>query len=292
MVYPYMLLDNIGKIQYNKCNQLMICSKRCFMNFNQLETGVHQTIQHVSGKLSVFIRTSEGDITVDATKQRKSASVAKLFILATAFRQVEMQAFALDELVYIDKESMVGGSGIINCLTDTPAYSHRNLLELMIIVSDNTASNILLDIIGIENVNGFAKQIGCRHSRLERKFMDQDAQIDGFENYTSAQDMILLLELFSKGSDFFTVTSRHQMLNILFNQQFKDKLPKRVMEDEQVTFFHKTGELPGVEHDVAIIKYEDKTIEAAVLSEGWETNGPGQKYIAEIGRLLIDYIKS
>lgn len=261
------------------------------MNFNQLEMDIQKTTQHVSENLSIFIRTHEGEITINATHQRKSASVAKLFILAEAFRQVERKTFSLDKLVYIEKESIVGGSGIINYLTDTPAYSYRNLLELMIIVSDNTASNVLLDIIGIENVNGFAKHIGCQHSLMERKFMDQDAQINGFENYTSAQDMILLLDLFSESSGFFTESNRHQMLNILSNQQLNDKLPKHIMDDEQVKFFHKTGELPGVEHDVAIIKYADKTIEAAVLSEGWETNGPGQKYITEIGRLLIDYIK-
>lgn len=262
------------------------------MNFDQLYTGIHDLIGNVTDKISIFIRTRDGDIKINETRPRKAASVAKLFILTEAFRQSENGILSLDEPAYIEQKSMVGGSGVISYITNLPVFSYRNLLELMMIVSDNTASNILLKKVGMKNINNLVRQIGCSESKIERHFMDSKAQADGHENYTSAHDMVSLLRLFTETNDFITKASQMEIREILLHQQLNDKLPKYQDEDDQVNFYHKTGELQGVEHDVAIIKYKEKTIEAAILTEGWEDNGSGQQYIVAIGRLLSSYIIS
>lgn len=262
------------------------------MDFDQLYTAICNSTHHIKDKMSIFIRTQHGDIKINETKSRKAASVAKLFILTEAFRQVEKGILPLDEPTYIGNQSMVGGSGVISYITNPPAFTYRNLIELMVIVSDNTASNTLLDKVGWKNVNNLAMQIGCHESKINRYFMDNDAQANGQENYTSAQDMVILLKLFTEANDFITVTSQKQILHILLHQQFNDKLSRFQDQEGQVAFFHKTGELHRVEHDVAIIKYKNRKIEAAILTEGWEVNGSGQQYIAAIGALLNDYVKN
>lgn len=262
------------------------------MQFNQLNQEICDLTPTDCGHISLFIRTPDGTITLNETMQRKAASIAKLFILTEAFRQAEKGLLKLDDSIVVDQHTLVGGSGVIRYLTNPPVLRYQHLLELMMIVSDNTASNILLDTVGMENINILAEQIGCQQSRINRHFMDMQAQAEGYENYTSALDMFRLLNIYTKKNKFLSDRSRKHMLTILGNQQFQDKLPKFLEESDHVTFFHKTGELQGVEHDVAIIKCKGKVMEAAVLTEGWKNNGRGQQYIAEIGRLLIQYMSN
>lgn len=260
------------------------------MHFNQLYNKINGLTKDVGDHLSIFIHTPDGDIKYNEGKKQKAASVAKLFILTEAFRQVERGSLNLNETVAIDRNDIVGGSGVIGYLTNPPPLRCHHLLELMMIVSDNTASNILLDKVGMENINVFVKQIGCQQSSINRHFMDTTAQAEGYENYTSAQDMVCLLNLYTKENSYLTEISRQHILTILSHQQLQDKLPKYANENDQVVFFHKTGELQGVEHDVAIIKSNHGMIKAAILTEGWKINGSGQAYIAEIGKLLIRYL--
>ena len=259
------------------------------MNFTQLEKAINLQISEVRQSLSIAIHTQDGHIHINAAKKRKAASLAKIPILIEAFRLMEKNELTPEKLIFIEKPAMVGGSGVISYLSDSNIQSYRNLLELMIIVSDNTASNLLLDTIGMDNINKLAQRLNCKQTIMKRKFMDKQAQLDGHENHTSAKDMITFLKLISESNDFLTDRSRKQMLAILSNQQFKNKLAKNINEADQIKIYHKSGELQGVEHEAAIYKYREKKAEVAILSEGWTRNGSAQYYIAEIGRLLIEY---
>ena len=165
------------------------------------------------------------------------------------------------------------------------------MLELMIIVSDNTATNVLLDKLHIDKVNALIQSIGCTETIVERRLMDREGQAAGLDNYTSAKDMVLLLKSINENNDLFNRQSQLHMLDILGNQQFTYKLPLYGEEKDGVRFFHKTGELEGVEHDAAVMKANGRTIYAAVLAENMYPNAEGQRLISEIGRLLIAYIK-
>ncbi|WP_176330335.1 serine hydrolase [Oceanobacillus rekensis] len=261
------------------------------MHLNELETALRALTKEVASKFSIAVHTDEGSIAINVRTPRKAASLAKLFILGEAYQQVEATQISLDKLVYITPKSMVEGSGVITYLTDAHVFSYQNLLELMIIVSDNTASNILLDTIGMEYINHFATKIGCNHTSLQRKFMDQKSHLQGNENVTTSADIICLLKLFSRENDFFSNDSRKQILNTLGNQQFNSKLSTYI-NDTSIKIYHKTGELHSVEHDAAIMEANGNVLEVAVLTDGWENNGDASKYMAEIGRLLMNYLVS
>jgi len=261
-----------------------------FMQLHQLKSSLLSLIAEHPNNFSIAIQTDEGAIKINANSTRRSASVAKLFILAELYQQVQLESISLDRLVYIHKERMVEGSGVISYLTNSHVYSYKNLAQLMVIVSDNTASNVLLDTIGIQSINDFTKRIGCKNTYLERKFMDYQAQARGLENITTAEDVVRLLTLFSNENKYFSENNRMEILKMLGDQQFCHKLPSFQHEGQPVKFYHKTGELMGVEHDVAIIESNEKLIKAAVLTEGWVNNRDGQQYIAAIGKLLLDYV--
>ncbi|WP_337017428.1 serine hydrolase [Oceanobacillus massiliensis] len=260
------------------------------MDLNQLNSALLSLSAGMEGEVSIAIHTDEGSIGIDADVPRKAASVAKLFILGEAYRRLESNLLSFDKLVYIDHQSMVGGSGVISYLKNAHVYSYQNLIELMIIVSDNTASNALLDAIGMEDINHFSKSIGCQHTIIERKFMDIEAAEKGKDNITTANDVVCLLKLFSRENDYFPNKSRREILRILGDQQFNNKLSTFNPNTPNIRFYRKTGELQGVEHDAAIIEANGKRIEAAILTEGWKNNGTGQHYIAEVGQLIIDYL--
>jgi beta-lactamase class A len=261
------------------------------MEFTELKTQIAEVINGSSSKLSVYIKTEEGNIAVNASQKRKAASLIKVPILMEAYRQIESNDLHPDTLVYIGENMRVGGCGVISYTSNGHIGSIQNMLELMIIVSDNTATNVLLDKLHIDKVNKLTGSIGCKDTVIERSLMDQQAQAAGLDNYTSAQDMVLLLETIYENSDLFNRESRAEMLKILGNQQFNHKLPLYAEEKDGMRFYHKTGELEGVEHDAAIIEAGERKLYAAVMSENMYPNAVGQQHISSIGRLLIAYLK-
>ncbi|WP_174615036.1 serine hydrolase [Virgibacillus ihumii] len=238
------------------------------------------------------ITTEDGEIKFNGNVQRKAASLAKIPILFEAFRQIERNIFHANQTVPVEDHMMVGGSGIISNLTGVNSFTNFNLLELMIIVSDNTAANIVLDAVGIESVNDLSETLNCGSTILRRSFMDTQAQLQGKENCTSAADMMTFLKIIGEDNTLVTDETRAKIFEILSKQQFRDKLAFYLPEDSEVRIFHKSGELAGTEHEAAIFKFRDKQLYAVVMSEEWENNGDGKRIIAELGKLLITYIQS
>ncbi|MCT1576723.1 class A beta-lactamase-related serine hydrolase [Oceanobacillus kimchii] len=241
--------------------------------------------------VSVILKTNTGIICSKETKQMQSASIIKLFILASAYHFKEIGKLSLTEKIRISTNGHVKGSGVISYLTDVPFLTYQQLLELMIIVSDNTASNYLIDRLGISNIQAFIESLGCQQTRLERKFMDVEAQKLGKENVTSALDVLRLFDIFTEKNNFLGENSQQHILHILNNQQFNSKLTAFTEYNPLVTSYHKTGELKGVEHDAAIFLQNNKFLKVVVLTEGWENNGDGQAFIASFGKVLHRFLQ-
>src|SRR5690625_4290540 len=263
-----------------------------FMNFTELKSHIEQEITGMSNRFSIYIETGEGSIASHESEKRRAASLIKLPILMEGFRQLQAGKVNKDSLVYIDNSMRVGGNGVISYLSNGHICSIQNLLELMIIVSDNTATNMLLDRLQIDLVNALANSVGCKDTVIERKLMDTTAKAAGLDNYTSAKDMVILLKTMYENNGLFSRKSQLHMLKILGNQQFTHKLPLYAEEKDGISIYNKTGELEGVEHDVAIIEAKGHALYAAVLSEGIHPNAEGQKHISNIGRYLMEYMKN
>lgn len=260
------------------------------MNFLEMKAAIDELLKDTIDHFSIYIQTKDGDISINAYEPKRAASTIKIPILIEAYRQIQSKTIQPDALVYIDNEMRTGGSGILNYLTNSNVYSYKNLLELMIIVSDNTAANIILDKLGSYSVNELATAIGCHHTKLRRKFMvEHSPELD---NYTSANDMVKFLHLIEDDNDLLSPASRLEIKTILLNQQFNEKIPFFIEHNEKVLIYHKSGELPGIEHDVGFLTYKNKKVYMAVLSENWPNNGIGKDYLAAIGKIVLKYIKS
>ncbi|MEV5710467.1 serine hydrolase [Actinoallomurus sp. NPDC052274] len=223
-----------------------------------------------AGRAAVVVRPlGAGEaIEIAADHRFTAASLIKLPILAAALDS----GLPFDERLPV--RPAVPGSGVLAHLGDVADMSVRDLLTLMIIVSDNTATNVLIDRIGMGRVNAWCARHGLTATVLARRMMDTEARNRGVENLISAADAASVLCRLADSP--FAVRA-------LEAQQFNDRLPRHLPPGFRLA--HKTGELRHVCHDAGIVYPPGgPPVVLAVLTEG-STDGAG--LIAECGRLVF-----
>lgn len=258
------------------------------MNENLLEERILDAIDKCKGRISIAIDLASHSIQINSDTPYSAASLIKIPILLEGFRQSEQGEIDLDETVMVPNEYRVGGAGVLSTLSEKFSLTLEDLLTLMIIVSDNTATNLIIDRLGSDPINNHCNSLALKHTKLSRKMMDFQAMKQGYDNFTSASDIIICLRSLDQGT-LFSQQSRDKMLYILHQQQFNTKLPAK-MDKEKIYVANKTGELPGVEHDCAIVRREKKTAYIAVLIDELDENESARDTITEIGKLLYDYL--
>lgn len=212
-----------------------------------------------------------------------SASLIKLPIMIEGFMQSLSGTLELDELIRVDNIRKAGGAGIVQYISPQSYLSIGDLLTSMIIVSDNMATNYLIERLGLESINSRCQQLGMSNTVFQRKMMDQQARERKLDNYTSPLDIIRCLKAIQNDKN-------QSAKRILSNQQLLDKLPYYLGENRSIRIANKTGELDKVEHDCAIIEYEDEIIYVAVLTDQLPTNQKGKEIIQLIGASIFECI--
>ncbi|MET3698517.1 serine hydrolase [Bacillus oleivorans] len=260
------------------------------MNTGLLGEKIKEIKEQCAGRLSVLIDIGEQKIEADSEQIFLSASLIKIPILIAGFRQVEQKILDPAELIYVPRDEKVGGSGVLATFSDPVHLTVRDLLTLMITVSDNTATNILIDLIGLEAIQSCIKDLDLKSTILNRKLMDIESKEKGIENSTSASDIVNCLKAIHRGS-FLSHNSTQAVLSIMAQQQFTHKLPAYV-DTEKVKVFNKTGELDGAEHDCMILTFGEKTAYVAVLTDQLEHNESGRQTIRQIGKHVYDCLIS
>lgn len=258
----------------------------------ELKKRVQAVVDSTAGHVSFMLEDKDGiGLKMDADVQKKAASLIKIPILMAAFKQVQTGKLKLTDRFSIDEKSRVAGAGVLQFIDCKTSFSFSDLLTLMIIVSDNTATNKVIEIIGMESVDDFCVGQGLSRTKLERKMMDFRSAEAGFENSTSVHDMVTCLKLLDEDkSVLFTNENKRLMLDILHGQQLLDKLPF-YMDLESVKVANKTGELPGVEHDCGIVSLGETNLFIAVMADGLYENSEGKRAIQQIGRIVEDYLR-
>lgn len=187
-----------------------------------------------------------------------SASLIKLPIMLYIFDQ---RLNDLDSLIQIDVK--VEGAGVTPYLTPS-IYTILDLVTLMIIVSDNRATNTLIEWIGMETLNDYFLSNNLKDTILQRKMMDTERRAAGFDNFTTAQDMFHTLTLIKQHTQF------EAMFRVMKQQLLKDKSLMYVT-DETVEFGTKTGDYDHVHHDAGFVRFNDNIITFVILSENDDT---------------------
>lgn len=252
-----------------------------------LEKALREFIKENQGNIGVaFKNLDTGEpILINEEMIFPSASLIKLAIMSEVMNRVKKGGMTLEDEIMVEAAMMTGGDGILKELKPGHVFTLEEIITLMIIVSDNLATNILIDKIGMESVNRLCQSLGLGETKLQRKMMDAQARKEGRENYTCAKDMLALLELIYRGDNVDGEYSA-RMLEILKKQQITGRL--QLYLPEEITVAHKTGDLDLLEHDVGIMYLPQCTCILCVLTHRTLSNKEGREIIGKIAKLVYD----
>ena len=210
-----------------------------------------ERIRDFPGRVGFYCRCLEEDRlwTRDEDMPLIAASVIKLPIMVTAFRDIAAGRLDPDEIVRIAPEMKKPSCGALTYMHDGLEVTVMDLITLMIILSDNTATNLLIDRLGMEKINANLRALGLNKPTLRRKLFDREAAGRGLENTITAEEMGLLLKKMYQGACVSPEADR-EMLAILGDQRLNGKMPFYL---HGTKIAHKTGEDDGITHDVGIV---------------------------------------
>ena len=210
--------------------------------------------EYLCSQTGVFVKdmkTEEIIVSHNADVAFPSASVIKLFILSY-FAEKE------DFLIPVSRKDMVGTSIITELKLSE--VTMREALTYMICFSDNTATNLLINAAGMDNINAHIKELGCKSTVLARKMMDFKTREMGIDNYTSAEDCYIVMKR------LFDMPYAREMLAV---QKCRERLDRYIFG--KVKAYTKPGDLSDVYNDVGVlVTPEGKTVFAAVFTHGLE----------------------
>lgn len=208
-----------------------------------------------------------------------AASTIKLVILSALMNEISNGTMKLDSIIILLNKHKCGGAGILKELEEGHKFTLYELAKLMIIISDNTAANILIDLLSMERINKMAENLDMKSTRLNRRMMDLQAVKQGKENVTTALDLCHILELIYLGKAVNKEYSKY-MLEILLKQQLDGGLDLYLPNDVMIA--HKTGDLDKLEHDAGIVYNYPNEYILCVLAKDLETNKDGKEIIGKI----------
>ncbi len=187
----------------------------------------------------------------DADEQRLSASTIKLAVLIALFRAVDAGTARLDQRIALRDEEKVGGSGVLAALDAGLRPTLHDVAHLMIAISDNTASNLVITAAGgLAAINAVCADLGATRTVLGRRFLGRAAQAGEAENLTTARDLTTLLHAILAGTAA-SPDACARMLALLRAQNHRERLARHL--PETLGYAGKTGGLPGTALDAGII---------------------------------------
>lgn len=225
-----------------------------------------------------------------------AASVIKVPIMASVYRAVDRGDLSLMDLIILNEKEYVGGSGVLQHFTPGLSLPLQDIIMLMIIQSDNTATNLLIDLVGVDDIQNSMKEAGMVYSTFYNKLMLSKSNPKG-ANRIAAADIAILLHKMAMG-DLVSGKASRQMVEVMKKQQVRDCLPERLPSpysnfDYGMTpweLANKTGWIPGTRHDAGIFYVGDRKLIATVLSKD-EDDLLSKRILAQIGEEIYKYLR-
>lgn len=198
------------------------------------------------------------------TELFQAASVIKLPILAAILLEEREHPGVLQERLLVRDGDKVPGCGALQHISGTQAYDIESLCKLMITISDNTATNVLIRRFGIEFLNERFRVLGLQETKIFRFLFDTEAARQGKENLCQPKEIGSLLEEIYHGR-CVSANASERMRAMLSQQQINHKIPSLLPPTVRVE--HKTGEDEGITNDVGILYGREPCVLVFVSNE-------------------------
>jgi len=215
-------------------------------------------------------------------------STIKILILIELFRQAETGEIDLKASYLVRDVDKVGGAGILKELGhESVRLTVRDLAVLMMVLSDNTASNLLIDLVGLERINQTVQDLGFQHTRLTRRFQDYYALHTGLDNTSTPREMVRLLSRLYH-HELVDPTTTSGILDLM--QRPKPGEIRQLLPEELV-IAHKPGGLNGGVSDAGIVYQPDSPYVIALMTNFLHDTDQGREVLAQASWLVWRYFE-
>jgi beta-lactamase class A len=249
--------------------------------WQKLESKIEEVDQHLDGVMGVAIEdlTTGDHFFLHEDEVFAQASSIKITVLANLYLQAEQGKLKLSDLYTVQSSDLVADSDIMNGLTPgVTRVTLRDLATMMVAVSDNSATNVLIDRVGMQNVNAMLDSLSLPHTRLRRKMMDLQAAKEGRENISTPREMMALLDAIYHGkllnkestTDFFKMLSTNK----------NSWIPRDLPADLKIA--DKPGALEAVRNDSGIVFVEGRPYVICVMTSFLHNERDGEDAISKV----------
>ena len=268
-----------------------------------LDQRVRAEVSQFKGKVSLYAKNLDTGATYDlgGDDRVSTASTIKIAIMVEAFARVnEGKAKWTDELV-LTKEKKVGGSGILEEFADGLHLTFRDAVTLMMIMSDNTATNLVIDVLTADAVNARMESLGFKETRLMRRVFGGGESLEGKKEEskrfglgrTTPREMVALLEKLERGEVVSPAASK-EMLELMKREQGTNGLWR---EEWRVPKATKSGALDALRSNIGIIYHPRGRIAIAITCSempepNWTVDNPALLLMSRLSEVLVDGLGS
>lgn len=268
-----------------------------------LKKQIEARLSQVEGEFAVAFRNLEtgAALSINEKTSFHAASTMKTPVMIEVFRQAKLGRFKLSDSILVKNEfkSIVDGSPYSMDIGDDSAdglygkiglkMTIYDLTYLMITLSSNLATNILIDLVDAKNANATMRRLGANDISVLRGVEDNKAYDLGLNNTVTAFDLALIFEKIARNEPNGKKASK-QMLKILFDQKFNEIIPAKLPKDVKVA--HKTGSITGVQHDSGIVFLPGgKKYVLVLLSRKLKDVDAGVAALAEVSGMIYDFVR-
>ncbi|HEY7641125.1 MAG TPA: serine hydrolase [Steroidobacteraceae bacterium] len=252
---------------------------------NAIRGIVHETDAVVG--VAIVDLTDQRSFYLNADAVYPTASTIKISVLAELYRQNERGSGAkLGDLYTVNAKDGVGTEGILQSMSaGVSRITNHDLALLMVSLSDNSATNVLIDRVGMDNVNAWLTQLGLEHTRLRRHMLDVKAAQEGRENTSTPRELVTMLQALHGGRVFGRATT-DDFFKMLSTQK-SSYIPRLLPADLMIA--NKPGSLDAVRNDAAIVFVPGRPFAIAVMTTFAHDELDAEQSIARIARAAWSY---
>lgn len=264
-----------------------------------LENRIGVELKSYDGLMGIYIDDLMGNvIQINEREKFETASTIKLFVLAALFERIEKGELALSDMLEYRKEHVIDGSGILSSMEVGTRLSVKNIATLMIIVSDNIATNMLIDFLGVEQINDCIQRLGCRDTVLHNRI--DFAKYRKLGTSTPADYASMWVRM-AKG-ELVSPAASEQMLEICRQQHYNSMLTKNLPQyyldadnyDEEIIYVaSKSGSMNACRNDGGIVstpygKYVIVLFNKNFSDTQYYPDHPATVFGSRVSRLIFD----
>ena len=271
---------------------------------SDLEKKLEKMAASHRGRVALYAKnlTTGETVSLDSGRPVQTASVIKLPLMLQAFEQVKLGKLKLAAPLVVTKENQVPGSGVLNLMDPGLTLNLKDVVTLMMVLSDNTATNMTIDAVGLRQTNEMLVRMGMKNTYFYKKVykkseepMPPDQKEFGLGK-TTAQEMARVMESIYR-CDLGDRGLCRQMIDIMRNQQYRDMLPRYLERDDTTedlsAIADKIGALDDVRNEVALVYTQRGPIVISIFTyhnedKSWTPENEAEMLIGRLAQAIVD----